>query len=153
MKRLFICHPLRSAPTGFAEVCRVLCGEIVRETAAGLGGSGLLPEILPLAPQAYLPSFLATSGAEDAFAVRACLELVELSDAVLVVAYNGKISEGMRGEIEAARHWRKPLISVPVLPSEELFEDAAGGNVVAAAALAREVAAAAFGRLREHWAE
>lgn len=148
MKRLFICHPLRSAPEGFGEVCRALCGEIVRATGGGLGGRGDGPEILPLAPQAYFPSFLGVAGSEDLFACRACLELLKLSDAVLVVVYNGQISPGMSAEIEEAARRGIPLIFAGLAPPEELLGDAMGGNARAAADLAALVAEVALPRLR-----
>ena len=86
-RRVYVCHPFADDPEGNArgvlEICRAL-------TDSGF---------LPVAPQVYLPQFLDEANERDR-ALSLCLELVGACDEVRV--YGGRITSGMRREIEYA---------------------------------------------------
>ena len=86
-RRVYVCHPFADDPEGNArgvlEICRAL-------TDSGF---------LPVAPQVYLPQFLDEASERDR-ALSLCLALVGACDEVRV--YGGRITSGMRREIEYA---------------------------------------------------
>lgn len=96
MKRIYICHPFASDPVGNAEACRVICERIVSTTL----------DILPVAPQVYLPQFMSDSTARKR-AMACCISLLETCEAVWVMG--DTLSPGMREELEAAQRRGIPL--------------------------------------------
>jgi DNA polymerase III subunit epsilon len=86
-RRIYVCHPFADNPEGnsqrVGEICRAL-------TESGF---------VPIAPQLYLPRFIDEATERDS-ALRLCIDLLDCSDELRV--YGGRITKGMRGEIEHA---------------------------------------------------
>lgn len=93
-RRVYVCHPYADDPEGNTER--------VRELTRALIDSGYLP----IAPQLYFPQLLDES-TERERALALCLELVGACDEVRV--YGGRVTSGMRHEIERAE-----TLSIPV---------------------------------------
>ena len=99
-RRVYVCHPFAGDPEGNADQVRAIC--------SSLADAGLLP----IAPHVYLPQFIdEATGRERAMAL--CLELAAACDEVRV--YGGRITEGMRREIEHAE-----ARGIPVRFAEEV---------------------------------
>ena len=86
-RRIYVCHPYADDPETNTERVRGIC--------RALTDSGYLP----IAPHVYLPQFI-DEGTERERALSLCLELVGTCDEVRV--YGGRITSGMRREIEYA---------------------------------------------------
>lgn len=86
-RRVYVCHPYADDPAGNAARVQVVC--------RALADAGYVP----VAPQLFLPQFL-DEATERETAIRLCLELVAACDELRV--YGGRISAGMRREIERA---------------------------------------------------
>lgn len=93
-RRIYVCHPYADDPEANTERVRELC--------RALTDSGYLP----VAPQLYLPQFL-DEDTQREVALSFCLELVGICDEVRV--YGGRVTAGMRREIERAE-----VLSIPV---------------------------------------
>ena len=99
-RRIYVCHPFAGDPEGNAARVRGLCGSL---TDAGL---------LPIAPHIYLPQFIDES-TDRKRAMGLCLELIGTCDEVRV--YGGRVTDGMRREIEHAE-----ARGIPVRFAEEV---------------------------------
>ena len=93
-RRIYVCHPFTDDPQASTDRVRELCRAL---TESGY---------LPVAPQLYLPQFL-DEATERERALSLCLELVGACDEVRV--YGGRVTAGMRREIERAE-----ALSIPV---------------------------------------
>ena len=94
MQRIYVCHPFAADPEGNADRVRALCQVLVE---CG---------VLPVAPQIYLPQFIDKAAHRDR-ALQLCLGLLEVCHEVRV--YGGRITSGMRQEIEHAE-----VLGIPV---------------------------------------
>jgi len=99
LRRIYVCHPFAADPEGNAERVRALCLVLVE---CG---------VLPIAPQIYLPQFVDETAHRDR-ALQLCLGLLEVCDEVRV--YGGRITSGMRLEIEHAESLGLPVRFVDV---------------------------------------
>jgi hypothetical protein len=99
-RRVYVCHPFADDPEANAERVRGICRAL---TESGF---------LPIAPHLYLPQFLDEETERDR-ALSLCLELVGACDEVRV--YGGRVTSGMRREIERAE-----AMSIPVRFVEEV---------------------------------
>ena len=99
-RRVYVCHPFAGDPEGNAARVRAICGS--------LADAGLLP----IAPHVYLPQFI-DEATERERAMALCLELAGDCDEVRV--YGGRVTEGMRREIEHAE-----ARGIPVRFAEEV---------------------------------
>jgi hypothetical protein len=95
VKNIFISHAFSSAPGENAAAVTRLARRLT------------LSQVLPIAPQIYLPQFIDEATERD-LALRLCLALVSLSDEVRVY---GEPTAGMRLEIAEARRLGIPVIA------------------------------------------
>ena len=107
MRRVFISHPFSASPERHAAA--------VKRIARALARDGCLP----LAPQIYLPQFVDEATQRD-LALQMCLDLVSLSDELRVY---GRVTEGMRLEIEAARKLGIPVVDCMTGEKRRLKEE------------------------------
>jgi hypothetical protein len=92
--RVYVCHPFADAPAKNVVCVRRICRLLVEQ------------DLLPIAPHLYLPQFIDET-TEREHAIALCLELVELADELRV--YGGRVTSGMRREIERARELGLPI--------------------------------------------
>ena len=88
MKKVYICHPFSADPEGNAKKVTEICRDLV---AHGY---------IPIAPQIYLPQFMAEKTQRD-LAMKICVNLLWDCDEVFV--FGLVISAGMADELSAAR--------------------------------------------------
>jgi hypothetical protein len=93
-RRVYVCHPFSDNPEVNIGKVRVICRALAEES------------VVPIAPHLFVPQLLDEETERDK-ALKLCLELIELSDEVRV--YGGKVTEGMRREMEHADEKRVPI--------------------------------------------
>lgn len=105
MIKVYICHPYGDNPVANEQHIAALCSRIVSK----------MPEILPLAPQLYLPRFMCEEvPAEREHAMQLCIQIALMCDTIWVCSEPGEESPGMKQEIEACQGV-VPLVWMPEL--------------------------------------
>jgi hypothetical protein len=93
-RRVYVCHPFSDNPEVNIGKVKAICRALTEEG------------VVPIAPHLFVPQFLDEQTERDK-ALKLCLELVELSDEMRV--YGGKVTEGMRRELEYADERNMPI--------------------------------------------